>query len=50
MDKVTWVVFFRVFGFSEVDMDRWHIVFEIIDLERHWQFLVLFGFLEVEVT
>lgn len=50
MDKATWVALLRASGFSEADMDRWHIAFEATDPERHRQFLVLLGLSEAEVA
>ncbi len=50
MDKATWVALLRASGFSDADMDRWHIVFEATDPDRHRRFLELLGLSEAEVA
>ncbi|HEX7599666.1 MAG TPA: MerR family transcriptional regulator [Polyangia bacterium] len=49
MDKATWVSLLRTSGFTEADMDRWHIAFEAADPERHQRFLAFLGLSEEEV-
>jgi DNA-binding transcriptional MerR regulator len=50
MDKATWVALLRASGFSEADMDRWHIAFESTDPGRHQRFLAFLGLSEEEVA
>jgi DNA-binding transcriptional MerR regulator len=50
MDKATWVSLLRASGFSDADMDRWHMAFEAADPERHQRFLTFLGLSEGEVT
>lgn len=50
MDKAAWVALLRASGFSEADMDRWHIAFEASDPGRHQRFLAFLGLPEAEVA
>ncbi len=50
MDKATWVSLLRASGFTELDMDRWHIAFEAADPERHQRFLAFLGLSGEEVA
>jgi DNA-binding transcriptional MerR regulator len=50
MDKATWVSLLRASGFTEADMDRWHIAFEAMDPQRHQRFLSFLGLSEEEVS
>jgi DNA-binding transcriptional MerR regulator len=50
MDKVTWVTLLRASGFTEADMDRWHIAFEASAPDRHQQFLAFLGLSPEEVA
>lgn len=50
MDKATWVSLLRASGFTEADMDRWHIAFEAADPERHQRFLAFLGLSPEEVS
>jgi len=50
MDKAAWVSLLRASGFTDADMDRWHIAFEATDPERHRRFLAFLGLSEGEVA
>lgn len=50
MDKATWVGLLRASGFSEKDMERWHMAFEAADPERHQSFLSFLGLSPEEVA
>jgi len=50
MDKATWVSLLRASGFTEADMDRWHVAFEATDPDRHGRFLAFLGLPEEEVA
>ena len=50
MDKATWVGLLRASGFSDADMDRWHMTFESNDPARHQRFLELLGLTAEEVA
>ena len=50
MDKATWVSLLRASGFSEADMDRWHIAFETTDPAGHQRFLAFLGLSGEEVA
>lgn len=50
MDKATWVSLLRASGFTEADMDRWHMAFEAADPERHRRFLTFLGLAKAEVA
>jgi MerR family transcriptional regulator, thiopeptide resistance regulator len=50
MDKATWVSLLRASGFTEADMDRWHMAFEATDPQRHQRFLAFLGLSEEEVS
>lgn len=43
LDKATWTALLRASGFTDADMDRWHITFEAADPERHARFLAFLG-------
>ena len=50
MDKETWSDLLRSAGFSEQDMERWHVDFESMNPEKHEQFLRFLGIPEQEIT
>lgn len=50
LDKASWTALLRASGFSEADMDRWHIAFEATDPQRHQRFLAFLGLSEAEVA
>lgn len=50
MDKATWVSLLRASGFTEADMDRWHIAFEATDPAGHLRFLAFLGLSGEEVA
>ena len=49
MDKATWVSLLAASGFSEDDMNRWHVEFERSSPEEHRRFLRFLGIPENEV-
>jgi DNA-binding transcriptional MerR regulator len=49
LDKQRWVEILRASGFSDDDMDRWHIEFERMSPEAHHDFLEALGIPAAEV-
>lgn len=43
MDKATWVALLSASGFSEEDMEGWHVAFERSSPEKHARFLSFLG-------
>jgi DNA-binding transcriptional MerR regulator len=50
LDKRTWVELLRASGFSEADMERWHVAFERNAPAKHRRFLELLGLPPDEVA
>jgi DNA-binding transcriptional MerR regulator len=50
LDKATWTALLRASGFTDADMDRWHIAFEAADPQRHQRFLAFLGLSDAEVA